>query len=52
MLVFCVFFVVIYRLSIRVSALKDANIALAQRLAILEYQLKSGHEEQKVSKNG
>ena len=51
-LVFCVFFVVIYRLSIRVSALKDANIALAQRLAILEYQVKSGHEEQKKSKNG
>ena len=44
--------VVIYRLSLRVSALKDASIALAQRVAILEYQLKSGHEESEDSKNG
>ena len=41
--------VVIYRLSLRVSALKDASIALAQRVAILEYQLKSGHEERQES---
>jgi|SRR5687767_10177508 hypothetical protein len=41
--------VVLYRLSLRVSALKDASIALAQRIAILEYQLKSGHEERQES---
>ena len=44
--IFCVFLVVFYRFSIRISEMKDANIALAQRLAILEYQLRSHHEEQ------
>jgi hypothetical protein len=48
MIVFCVFLVVLYRFSIRISALKDANIALAQRVAILEYQLKSTNEQQKT----
>lgn len=41
-----VFLFVFYRFSIRISDLKDANIALAQRLAILEYQLRRQHEEQ------
>ena len=36
----------LYRFSLRISELKDNNIALAQRLAILEYQYKSTHEEQ------
>jgi len=45
MLVFCVFLVVIYRLSVVISDLKDANIAMAQRLAILEFQIQSLHEE-------
>lgn len=49
MIVFCVFLVVFYRFSIRISALKDANIALAQRVAILEYQLKSHNEQQKTT---
>lgn len=49
MIVFCVFLVVFYRFSIRISALKDANIALAQRVAILEYQLKSHNEQQKTA---
>lgn len=44
-LVFCVFLVVIYRLSVVISDLKDANIAMAQRLAILEFQIQSLHEE-------
>jgi hypothetical protein len=48
MVVFCVFLVVFYRFSVRISALKDANIALAQRVAILEYQLKSLDEQQKT----
>src|SRR6187200_1207135 len=43
---FGVFLVVLYRFSLRISQLKDNNIALAQRLAILEYQHKSLHEEQ------
>ena len=50
MVMFGIFLVVIYRLSLRVSALKDTSIALAQRVAILEYQLKSAHEEE--SQNG
>jgi hypothetical protein len=46
MLVFCVFVVVFYRFSVVISKLKDANIALAQRLAIVEFQLQNSHEEQ------
>lgn len=39
LLIFCVFVIVIYRLSVVISDLKDANIAMAQRLAIVEFQL-------------
>lgn len=46
MLVFCVFLVVIYRFSVVISDLKDANIAMAQRLAIVEFQLQSKNEKQ------
>jgi hypothetical protein len=46
MLVFCVFLVVIYRFSVVISDLKDANIAMTQRLAILEFQLQNRNEEQ------
>lgn len=46
MVIFCVFLVVFYRFSIRVSDLKDSNIALAQRVAILEYQIRCINEEQ------
>ena len=49
MVVFSVFLVVIYRLSIRVSALKDDNIRLAQRVAILEFYLKSNGRQEKTS---
>jgi hypothetical protein len=45
MLTACVFVVVIYRLSVVISDLKDANIAMAQRLAIVEFQLQSRNEE-------
>ena len=34
-----VFLIVLYRLSIRISELKDWNIKLAQRMAVLEYRL-------------
>jgi hypothetical protein len=38
--------VVIYRLSVVISDLKDANIAMAQRMAILEFELQSLNEKQ------
>lgn len=41
----CVFLLVLFRLSVIISHLKDSNIALVQRVAILEYHLKSLHEE-------
>jgi hypothetical protein len=44
----CVFLVVFYRFSVRISDLKDANIALAQRLAILEYRLQTHHEDEQA----
>jgi hypothetical protein len=50
-LMFGVFLVVLYRFSLRISELKDNNIALAQKLAILEYQHKSFHEEQRQHSN-
>ncbi len=39
----CLFLLVLFRLSVIISALKDANIALTQRIAILEFQLESVH---------
>jgi hypothetical protein len=44
----CLFLLVVFRLSVVVSSLKDSNIALAQRVAILEYRLQSAHEKQKA----
>ena len=41
----CLFLLVLFRVSILVSELKDANIALAQRVAILEFHLRSLHEK-------
>lgn len=46
LLVFVVFLMVFYRFSMIISDLKDANIAMAQRLAILEYRLQSLNENQ------
>jgi hypothetical protein len=37
----CVFVIIFYRFSLIISKLKDDNIALAQRVAILEYHLHS-----------
>ena len=48
MLVFVVFLVVFFRFSVIISNLKDANIALTQRLAILEYRLQALDETQKT----
>jgi hypothetical protein len=44
-IVFCVFLGVFYRFSVIISHLKDANIAMAQRVAILEYQIEALHED-------
>jgi hypothetical protein len=44
-----VFLVVLYRFSMIISRLKDFNIALAQKVAILEYRLESLHEENKTT---
>jgi hypothetical protein len=48
MIVFCVFLVVFYRFSVIISDLKDANIALAQRVAILEFQIEALNEKQQT----
>jgi hypothetical protein len=48
MIVFCVFLGVFYRFSVIISHLKDANIAMAQRVAILEYQIESLNEKQQT----
>lgn len=45
----CLFLIVFYRFSIVISDLKDANISLAQRVAILEYRLRSAHEEKEAT---
>ncbi len=49
---FSVFLLVFYRFSVIISELKDANIALAQRVAILQYQVESLHEEGETSSTG
>ena len=41
----CLFLIVFYRFSIVISDLKDANISLAQRVAILEFHLRALHEK-------
>lgn len=48
MIVFCVFLGVFYRFSIIISHMKDANIAMAQRVAILEYQIEALNEKQQA----
>lgn len=45
LLVSGVFLVVFYRFSAIISDLKDSNIALTQRMAILEYELNGGRKE-------
>ena len=42
-----VFLVMFYRFSVILSKLRDDNIALAQRLAILEYHLRSLREDRR-----
>ena len=45
-IVSCMFLAVFYRFSRVISRLKDANIAMAQRVAILECQIEALHEQQ------
>ena len=44
LIVGCVFLLMFYRYSVILSKLRDDNIALAQRLAILEYRLQMPEE--------
>lgn len=46
---FSVFLLVFYRFSVMISELKDANIALAQRVAILQYQIESLHGQEETA---
>jgi hypothetical protein len=50
-MVFCVFLVVFYRFSTIISDLKDANIALAQKVAILEYRIEALNEGRQASQS-
>jgi hypothetical protein len=43
-----VFLIMFFRFSVIISRLKDNNIALAQRVAILEYHIQSLKEERPV----
>ena len=45
LVVLSLFLFVAYRFSIVISDLKDANIALTQKVAILEYQVNALHEK-------
>ncbi len=45
----CLFLIVFFRFSVVISNLKDANIALAQRVAILEFHLRNLHENKEAS---
>lgn len=42
------FLVVLYRLSLRISGLKDSSITLAQQVAILEFRLEALNQKQHV----
>jgi len=46
-----VFLLVLYRLSLLISDLKETNIALVQRVAILEFRLESLHEKAETAGN-
>ncbi len=49
LIVFVTFLVVFFRYCVVLSGLKDANIAMMQRVAILEYQLRTLNEEEQVT---
>lgn len=47
-----VFLAVFYRFSLIISEMKDSNIALTQRVAILEFQLNSRERETEAVREG
>ncbi|MBM3785304.1 MAG: DUF2304 domain-containing protein [Acidobacteria bacterium] len=47
-----VFVAVFFRFSVVMSDLKDANIALTQKVAVLEYQLNCLHEKLETTTDG
>ena len=49
LLVLTVFVAVFYRISIVISDLKDTNIALTQKVAILEYRIQALNEKQEAN---
>lgn len=49
MVVFVTFLVVFFRYCVVLSRLKDANVAIMQRVAILECQLRSVNEEEQAT---
>jgi hypothetical protein len=49
LIVGALFLVVFFRFSVVMSDLKDANIALTQKVAILEYQLNALHEKSQTT---
>lgn len=48
LLIVCLLFVISYRFSIVISRLKDANIALAQKVAMLEFRVRTLDEKQQA----
>ncbi|MBI2686573.1 MAG: DUF2304 domain-containing protein [Acidobacteria bacterium] len=49
LIVVALFLIVFFRFSVIISDLKDANIALTQKVAIIEYQLNAIHEKSQTS---
>ncbi len=51
LIILSLFLIVFFRFSVIISDLKDANIALTQKLAIIEYQLQHVQEKQSPSRD-
>ena len=51
LIILSLFLIVFYRFSLIISDLKDANIALTQKLAIIEYQLQHAQEKHSPSRD-
>jgi hypothetical protein len=49
LIVFALFMAVFYKFTVRISDLKDSNVALAQRVAMLEYHIHSLDEKVKAN---
>jgi len=51
LIILSLFLIVFFRFSVIISDLKDANIALTQKLAIIEYQLQHVQEKHSSSRD-